>query len=441
MEGCVGRTGRHCGGPFSTMRRSTRRRRVAITGLGVIAPNGIGKNDFWNNLLAGNSAIEFIASFDSSPYPCKIAAEVKSFVPRDFLSARAVKTAARFSQFAIAATRLALADSKLSISPSLASDTAICYGTSVNGVGDVADEAARALYQGAGIGGMKPWAVLEYPSHAASSYLAIEFGITGPALSVSSNCCTGIDAIHTAAEYVATGKARVAIAGGCDAPLFPLSFAAFCALGALSNRAKEPHKASRPYDLLRDGIVLGEGAGTVILEDLEAALDRGATVYAEVLGHAAGSEAIGMRKGDIEGSIMALTLRAAIRDANLVPSDIDHINAHGSSLQDYDICDTNGFKKALGRHAYSIPIVSIKSMIGQPVSAAGALQTACACLSITHQIVPPTINQEVRDPRCDLDYVPNRARPSRIRTVLINGHSFGGSVSALVIGKPSTFPT
>ena len=418
------------------MTRHTRRRRVVITGLGVVAPNGIGKNEFWGNLVRGSSAVDFITSFDASPYPCKIAAEVKSFAPREFLSAKTGKTAARFSQFAIASTRLALTDSRLSISPSLAPETAICYGTSVNGVGDVADEAARTLHQGTGFGGMKPWAVLEYPSHAASSYVAIEFGVTGPALSVSSNCCTGIDAIHTAASYVATGKARVALAGGCDAPLFPLSFAGFCALGALSSRACEPHRASRPYDLMRDGIVLGEGAATVVLEDLDSALNRGATIYAEILGHAAASEAIGMRKGDLEGNIMAQTLAAAIADAELTPLDIDHVNAHGSSLPDYDICDTNGFKKALGRHAYSIPIASIKSMIGQPVSAAGAIQTVCACLSIAHQVVPPTINQEVSDPKCDLDYVPNRSRPARIRNVLINGHSFGGSVSALVIGKP-----
>ena len=417
------------------MTRHTRRRRVVITGLGVVAPNGIGKDEFWNSLVRGSSAVDFITSFDTSPYPCKIAAEVKSFAPREFLSAKTAKTAARFSQFAIAATRLALTDSRLSISPSVARETAICYGTSVNGVGDVADEAARTLHQGTGFGG-ETLGSSQYPSHAASSYVAIEFGVTGPALSVSSNCCTGIDAIHTAASYVATGKARVALAGGCDAPLFPLSFAGFCALGALSSRANEPHRASRPYDLMRDGIVLGEGAATVVLEDLDSALNRGATIYAEILGHAAASEAIGMRKGDIQGNIMAQTLAAAIADAELTPLDIDHVNAHGSSLPDYDICDTNGFKKALGRHAYSIPIASIKSMIGQPVSAAGAIQTVCACLSIAHQIVPPTINQEVSDPKCDLDYVPNRSRPARIRNVLINGHSFGGSVSALVIGKP-----
>ena len=411
-----------------------RRRRVVITGLGVIAPNGIGKDEFWNSLITGKSAVDFIKSFDVSAFPCKVAAEIRSFYPREFVSAKSAKTAARFSQFALAATRLALTDSKLSIGSSLASETAICYGTSVSG-SEVAQEASRSLW-GADKQDVKPWAALEYPSHAATSYVAIEFGITGPALSVSSNCCTGIDAIHTAASYIADGKARVAIAGGSDAPLFPLPFSAFCALGALSARTDDPRKASRPYDLMRDGIVLGEGAATIILEDLESALDRGANIYAEILGHAAASEAIGMRKGDLEGAIMASTLAAAVADARLGPSDIDHINAHGSSLPDYDVCDTNGFKKALGKHAYSIPVTSIKSMIGQPVSAAGAFQVASACLSIANQVVPPTINQEVPDPRCDLDYVPNRARNARVRNVLVNGHSFGGSVAALVIGRP-----
>jgi 3-oxoacyl-[acyl-carrier-protein] synthase II len=411
-----------------------RRRRVVITGLGVIAPNGIGKDEFWSSLIAGKSAVDFIRSFDVSPFPSKVAAEVRSFHPRDFISVRSSKTAARFSQFALAATRLALTDSKLSMGPSLGSQTAICFGTSVSG-SEVAEEAARSLW-GSHKSDVKPWAALEYPSHAASSYVAIEFGVTGPAISVSSNCCTGIDAIHTASSYIAEGKVKVALAGGSDAPLFPLPFSAFCALGALSTRTDDPRKASRPYDLMRDGIVLGEGAATIVLEELESALDRGAHIYAEVLGHAAASEALGMRKGDLEGEIMGNTLAAAISDARLAPTDIDHINAHGSSLPDYDVCDTNGFKRALGKHAYSIPVASIKSMIGQPVSAAGAIQIAAACLSIGHQMVPPTINQEVRDPRCDLDYVPNQARKARIKNVLVNGHSFGGSVAALVIGRP-----
>ena len=412
------------------------RRRVVITGLGVVAPNGIGKDEFWSSLVAGRSVVNFIEAFDTSPFPSKIGAEVRSFNPRSFMSARAAKTAARFSQFAIAATRLALDDSKLTLNASLGQRTAICYGTSVSGAGDLFDEAAMTLRGAQGLSGVKPWWALEYPSHAASSYLAIEFGITGPAISISSNCCTGIDAIHTAAEAIAIGKVKVALAGACDTPLFPVPFAGFCALGALSTRAKDPHRASRPYDLMRDGIVLSEGAGTLVLEDLEYALSRGARIYAEILGHAAASEAIGMRKGDLEGNVMAATLASAIADARLTSLDIDHINAHGSSLPDYDICDTNGFKKALGRHAYSIPIVSIKSMIGQPVSAAGALQAISSCLSIVNQVVPPTINQEISDPKCDLDYVPNQARTARVRNVLLNGHSFGGSVSALVLGKP-----
>jgi 3-oxoacyl-[acyl-carrier-protein] synthase II len=223
--------------------------------------------------------------------------------------------------------------------------------------------------------------------------------------------------------------------GGCDAPVFPLAFGAFCALGALTKRNDAPHKSSRPYDLQRDGIVISEGAGTLILEELEIARARGARIYGEILGHGSASEAIGMRKGDLSGKRMAGAISDAIRRAGLIAGDIDHINAHGSSLPDYDVCDTNAFKEALGLHAYKIPISSIKSMIGQPVSAAGTIQAAAACLSLRDQVVPPTINQETPDPKCDLDYVPNVSRVARVRNVLINGHSFGGSVAALVIGQ------
>ena len=411
------------------------RRRVVITGLGVVAPNGIGKETFWQNLIAGESAVDYIRAFDASDYPSKVAAEVRDFVPTDFIPARHVKAMARFSQFGVAATRLALDDAMLSLTPSLAERTTICYGTSVNGGGDVAAAGMQAL-TARGVQGMKPWSALEYPPHAVSSYVAIEFGIKGPAISLSSNCCTGLDAIHTAASHIAAAKATVAIAGACDAPIFPLSFGAFCALGALSTRTQPPQKASRPYDLMRDGLVLSEGGATLLLEDLEFALSRGARIYAEVLGYGAASEALGMRKGDVDGNIMASAIRSAVDDAGLSPTDVDHVNAHGSSLPDFDACDVNALKKALGPHAYRIPVTSIKSMLGQPVSAAGAFQTAAACLSVVHQCVPPTINQEIADPQCDLDFVPNRFRVARVNHVLINGHSFGGSVSALVIARP-----
>ena len=409
-------------------------RRVVITGLGVVAPNGIGKETFWQNLVAGKSAIDYIAAFDPSPYPCHVAGEVRDFDPKAFITPRKAKMMGRFSQFAIAATRLAFEDARLSIAPDLSPNTSIFYGTSVNGGGDVAAGALDSLRR-EGVAGINPWAALEYPPHAPSSYVAIEFGITGPALSISSNCCTGIDAINEGFKHIAEGASTVAIVGGCDAPIFPLAFGAFCALGALTKRNDSPQRASRPYDLLRDGIVISEGAATLILEEMEFARDRGAHIYGEVMGHGSASEAIGMRKGDLSGKRMASAIAEAIRQAGLVPEDVDHVNAHGSSLPDYDICDTNAFKEALGQHAYHIPIVSIKAMIGQPISAAGTIQAAAACLSIRDQIVPPTINQEVADPQCDLDYAPNTSRVARIRNVVINGHSFGGSVAALVIGK------
>jgi 3-oxoacyl-[acyl-carrier-protein] synthase II len=343
----------------------------------------------------------------------------------------------RFSQLAVAATRLALDDARLVITKGLSSQIVICYGSSVGGGGDLAALAFEALNK-EGVEGISPWSALEYPAHAATSHLAIEFGISGHAISISSNCCTGIDAIHAGYSAIANGNSTTAIVGASDAPIFPLSFGALCALGTLTRRNTEPTKASRPYDSLRDGIVIAEGAATLVLEDLEVARDRGAMIYAEILGHGAASEALGMRKGDLSGHVMATAIAMAIRNAHLLPSDIDHVNAHGSSLPDYDICDSNAFKAALGPHAYRIPITSIKSMIGQPFSAAGALQTVAASLSLQTQTVPPTINQEAPDPQCDLDYVPNLSRVARVKHVLINGHSFGGSVAALVVGRPTS---
>lgn len=399
----------------------------------MVSPIGIGKTAFWAGLIAGQSGVRHINAFDPSPYPCHIAAEIPDFRATDFMSARKAKVMGRFSQLAVAATRLALDDAGLVIQKSSSSHIAISYGTSVSGGGDIAATALEALHK-EGVEGISPWSALEYPAHAATSYLAIEFGILGPAVSISSNCCTGIDAIYSGYSAIVNGDATTAIVGASDAPIFPLSFGAFCALGALTQRNAEPTKASRPYDALRDGIVIAEGAATLVLEDLDLAQDRGASIYAEVLGHGSASEAIGMRKGDPSGQVMANAISMAIRNAHLASTDIDHINAHGSSLPDYDICDSNAFKTSLGPHAYRVPITSIKSMIGQPVSAAGAFQTAAASLSIRTQRVPPTINQDVQDPRCDLDYVPNASRIARIKHVLINGHSFGGSVSALVVG-------
>jgi 3-oxoacyl-[acyl-carrier-protein] synthase II len=407
-------------------------RRAVITGLGVVSPIGIGKDAFWQSLVAGKSGVDYVTAFDASQYACRVAAEVKDFDARTFVRNRRVSMMGRFSQFALAATRLALEDSGLSISKSLGSRMAICYGTSVAGL-ELA-VAGVEQFVAKGPGNIKRWTAIEYPSHAPTSYLSIEFGISGPTLSISSNCCTGTDAIHAAASQISQGKITAAIAGACDAPIFPAIFDAFCVAGQLTKRTDQPEKASRPYDLLRDGAVLAEGAATLVLEDRDFALDRGARVYAEILGYGARSEAIGMRNLDPSGRVMAAAIRTAIKDADLPTHAIDHINAHGSSLPDYDLCDTAAFKHVFGEDAYRIPITSIKSMIGHPISAAGVLQTVAASLSLQHQLIPPTINQDVPDPQCDLDYVPNRCRVARLRNVLINVHSNGGSVAALVVG-------
>lgn len=417
--------------------RGIRSRAVAITGIGVVAPNGTGRVSYWANLLDGRSAVKDIAAFDASSYPSRIAAEVQDFKPLDFISRRQSKRMGRFSQFGVAAARLALEDANLAITPRIAPSTIVCFGSS--GGGEIFERAADDLKTG-GVTAVRPWSALDYPPHAPSCHVSIEFGTTGRALSVSSNCCTGLDAVFSAASEIAAGRADVALAGSTEAPISPAVFATFCALGALSQRNEDPPKASRPYDLLRDGLVIGEGAAAFLLEDLDSARDRGARVYAQIKGYGAASEALDMRKGDLSGSVMATVLAKAIAAAELRPIQIDYVNAHGSSLPDFDVSDTNAFKQALGSHAYNVPISSIKSMIGQPFAAAGSLQLAAACMALTEQRVPPTINQDVPDPRCDLDYVPNHARFCRIRNVLVNAHGFGGGCSALVVGFPSDSP-
>ncbi len=407
-------------------------RRVVVTGIGVVAPNGIGRDTFWRSLLAGRSAVDYISAFDPSPFPSKIAAEIRDFSPADFMRRPAIKTMGRFSQLAIAATRLALEDAALGAHQRFDSNVAVCYGTS--GGLDVFEGAARHLLQG-GLSAVRPRAALEFPPHTPASYITAEFGIRGPSYSISSNCCTGLDVLNSASSLIRNGVAQVVIAGSTDAPITPVTLAGFCALRSLSTRECHPSEASRPYDRLRDGLVMSEAAATLILEDADAAIHRGARIYAELLGYGARSEGLGLRKGDISGTVMAEAIGAALKASRLVPSQIDHINAHGSSIPDFDICDSNAFLLAFGDRAHSIPIASIKSMVGQPFSAAGVLQAASACLSITTQHIPPTINQQVPDPFCPLDYVPNKSRVARIRHVLVNAHSFGGSVAALVLGR------
>jgi len=411
-------------------------RRVVVTGLGVVAPNGIGKDTFWQNLVAGKSAIDYITAFDPTPYPCHVAGEVRDFDPKEFMHARRTKHRGRFSQFAVAAAKLALSDSGIDISAWQQRRVVACLGTSMNGSGDVY-ETARVGYEKDGVRGIPMMSGIEFAAHAPVSHVSSELGIRGQGMTLASACATGLDAIQWGVDQIREDRADVVFAGSTEAPLSEFCFATLCALGALSKFNDPPLKASRPYDRRRDGLVLGEGAGICVLEELGHATDRGANIYAEVLGYGTGNE--GGLGTNINAAELALTeaINAALTTARKNPRDIDYINSHGNSLPDYDLIETRAFRAALGNAAYSVPTSSIKSMIGHAMGAASALQVIASCLTLEHSVIPPTINLEVPDPECDLDYVPNKARTSRARTVLINAHAMGGTHSVLILGKPS----
>ena len=416
------------------MRRS---RRVVITGLGVVAPNGIGKDAFWDALVAGKSAVDYITAFDATTYPCRVAAEVRDFKPEDFMHVRRTKHRGRFSQFAVAAAKLAVADSRLKIAGEVPGRVLACIGTAMNGSGDVY-ETARVGFQKSGLEGIPLMSGVEFAAHAPVSHVSVELGLRGQGMTLASACATGLDTIQWARTEIGNGHADVVIAGSTEAPISEFCFATLCALGALSKFNDPPLRASRPYDLRRDGLVLGEGACVFVVEDLEHARDRGAPIYAEVLGFGSGNEGGFATKVNAPELALRDAILSGLASANETPASIDYVNAHGNSLPDYDLIETRAIRDAFGKAAYNVPISSIKSMIGHAMGAAAGFQVAATCLTILHGIIPPTINYETPDPECDLDYVPNHARTSRVQTALINAHAMGGTHSVLILGAPRT---
>jgi 3-oxoacyl-[acyl-carrier-protein] synthase II len=404
--------------------------------LGVVAPNGIGKETFWRNLIAGKSAVDYITAFDPSPYPCRVAGEVRDFDPKVFMHVRRTKHRGRFSQFAVAAAKLAQMDADIDLAAVAPRRVVACLGNSMNGSGDVY-ETARVGYEREGVKGIPLMSGIEFAAHAPVSHVSSELGIRGQGMTIASACATGLDAIQWGTDQIQEDHADVVFAGSTEAPISEFCFATLCALGALSKFDDPPLKASRPYDRRRDGLVLGEGAAICVLEELEHALDRGAHIYAEVLGFGSGNEGGFGNKMNAAELALGEAISTALARADKTPKDIDHINAHGNSLPDYDLIETRAFRNAFEHLAYSIPISSIKSMIGHAMGAASAFQTVAGCLTIERSIIPPTINYEVPDPECDLDYVPNEARVSRVNNVLINAHAMGGTHSVLVLGKPA----
>jgi 3-oxoacyl-[acyl-carrier-protein] synthase II len=418
----------------------TDRRRIVITGLGVLAPNGIGHAAFWNNLIHGVSGIRRISSFDVSSLATTVAGEITRFDPLDYMPKHLALSTARFSQLALAAAVLAVRDAQLP--EHLGSSfphAAVCCGSSANAAADLAESAHRrfVLLRSSRLAAATP---LELPAHAATAHVSQLLGTIGPLSTLSSGCSTGLDVVAWGLAQIRNSFCDLVIAAATEAPLSEFSVALFDAAGITSRWKGPPHAASRPYDALRTGLVLAEAAGAVVLEELDHALARGVPIYAELLGYGSASEAgLPAHRRETYAKGLELAVRAALDASHLSPPAVDYINAHGNSTRDDDAADTIAYKTVFGPRAYNVPISSIKSVIGQPFSAAGILQVAATALTIRHQLVPPTINLTHPDPDCDLDYVANRSRRARVNLALIHAHSLGppvpGSHTALVLRR------
>lgn len=410
-------------------------KRVVVTGLGVVSPIGIGKDLFWQNLAAGKSGISRITHFDPAAYDSRIAGEVKDFDPGLYMEKKEAKRLVSFIQFAIAASKLAVEDARLSITPENAADIGVIIGSGIGGIGFL-EEQARVLHE-KGPGKLSPFTVPFMITDMAAGYTSIMLGAKGPNLCIVTACATGTHSIGEAFKTIQRGAAQAIIAGGTEASITPIGIGSFCAARALSTRNHEPERASRPFDKERDGFVMGEGAGSVILESLESAQARGARIYAEVIGYGASGDAYHITAPAPEGEGAVRAIRAALKDANIPPEEIDYVNAHGTSTELNDKYETVALKAVFGEHARKLAISSNKSMIGHLLGASGAVEFIATVLAMQNSLAPPTINYENPDPECDLDYIPNQARKMPIRTAISNSFGFGGHNAILVVKKYS----
>lgn len=408
-------------------------RRVVITGMGVVAPNGIGIDNFWDSLVHGRSAVRRITHFDASSYPSQIAAEVLDFNPTDYMDPKTAKRLSRFAQFALAATAMATTDSNIDLENGNPYRVGVIIGTGIGG-GDF-KENQHIIFLEKGLKRISPYAAIAICTHSAVGIITCQYGIKGFNTTISSGCNSGLDAICLGYNAIRLGDADIMFVGAAEAPITPYIVSLFCAGGFVSRENTEPHKAVKPYDINGDGIAIGEGAGLLILEELGNALKRGAKIYGEIAGYASGNEAYSIFEPDPNGGSGSMVLENALKNAGCKPADIDYINAHGNGIPEYDLNETIAFKKVFGELAYRIPITSIKPITGQSFATTGALQMITCLLVVNRNIIPPTINHKNPHPDCDLDYVPNHFRPGKVDIALMNAHGFGGSHSVLIIKK------
>lgn len=409
------------------------KRRVVVTGIGLVTPCGIGTDNVWNNILSGKSGIGPITRFDVDRFDTKFAGEVKGFNPEDYIQPKEVKKMDLFIHYALAAAHIAVNDAGLDMGKEDPERVGVVVGTGLGGLPTI--EKYHSVLLERGPGRITPFFIPMLIANEAPGHIAIQHGMKGPNLCIVTACATGAHSIGDACRIIQYGDADVMVAGGSEANLTPLTVGGFNAMKALSTRNDDPLKASRPFDRDRDGFVVAEGSGIVILEECEHAKKRGAKIYAEIVGYGYNGDAYHITAPCPDGDGFIRCIRMALKDAQLSPDDVDYINAHGTSTKLNDYIETLAIKEVFKEKAYTVPVSSTKSMTGHLLGAAGAIEAIFSVLSIRDQVCPPTINYENPDPECDLDYVPNTARNKTINVVMSNAFGFGGTNSTLIFRR------
>ena len=418
---------------ISYSRKRVDERRVVITGIGLVSPLGVGKEINWEAVSKGKSGISLISRFDVSRYSSKIGGQVKDFDPLDFIEKKELRKMDPFIQYAVGAAQLAVQDSGIDIASLEGDRCGVYVGSGIGGIGSIEKSHKTLLEKGPDR--VTPFFLVSSIINEAAGQISIKYRARGPNSATATACTTSTHAIGDSFRIIARGDADIMLAGGAEAPITPLGVAGFCAMRALSLRNDEPERASRPFDAKRDGFVIGEGAGVLVVEELGAALRRGAEVYAEIVGYGMSGDAYHVTAPSLDGEGASHAMKRALDDAGVNPKEINYINAHGTSTPHNDKIETVAIKKVFGDHAYKIGVNSTKSMIGHLLGAAGAVEAGYTALCLKHQVMPPTINYEYPDPECDLDYVPNKARWTEVRYGLSNSFGFGGTNGTLLLKR------
>jgi len=407
--------------------------RVVVTGVGLVCGCGIGTDEVWRNLLAGKSGVGPITLYDATGHDCRIAGEVRNFDPLKWVEKKELKKMGRFIQLALAASDFAVRMSGLTITPEIAEAVGVYIGSGIGGF-DVIEREHTKLMQG-GPGKISPFFIPATIANLASGHVSIRYGAKGPNSATSTACSASAHAIGDSFKIIQRGAATVMIAGGAEAAITPLAVGGFASMRALSTRNEEPERASRPFDALRDGFVIGEGSGMLILESLEFAQRRNADILAEIIGYGMSGDAFHITQPAEEGDGGYRVTLAALKDGNVPPAEVGYVNAHGTSTPIGDAIETTALKRVFGENAKKVPISSTKSMTGHLLGGAGGLEAGISVLALRDQILPPTINSEYPDPACDLDYVPNHARKADVRYAVSNSFGFGGTNASLVFKR------